>query len=154
LALEAVGTALAGGRAEHEVIRPFRPGRRRKAHALLRSRRVQPRHWHRLNRQGSHPLQCVCGKTRGVLTRVDERDEEDEEERAEGGGADSEPQGRHESEGGGRAGRPLLVGDGGQMMSVLQVDAVVFAEIASMSVALFFISFFVIFFASKLFLLR
>jgi hypothetical protein len=50
--------------------------------------------------------------------------------------------------------RPLLVGGGGQMMSVLQVDAVVFAEIASMSVALFFISFFVIFFASKLFLLR
>jgi hypothetical protein len=41
--------------------------------------------------------------------------------------------------------RPLLVGGGGQMMSVLQVDAVVFAEIASMSVALFFISFFVIF---------
>jgi hypothetical protein len=42
--------------------------------------------------------------------------------------------------------RPLLVGGGGQMMSVLQVDAVVFAEIASVSfVALFFISFFVIF---------
>jgi hypothetical protein len=60
---------------------------------------VQPGHWHRLERQGRHPLQCACGEEKGeVLTVVDERDEE-EDERWEGDGADSWPQGRHGSEG-------------------------------------------------------
>lgn len=95
MALEAVGAALSGGRADHEAVGPLWRGGRRQADALLRSPRVQPGHWRRLDRQGGHCDGNWRRRDEGARTGVDERDEEEEEQRAEGDGADSGPRGRH-----------------------------------------------------------